>query len=215
MSELQLQLRGVEAAKEALEGARRRLLAALESIQGEVLVIKRENADGKNRIKHLEQELEKQTASTDTATMAAAGMLRKVAGIEAEMAKKMGEYTKQLASTEYKLNEAQSVALLSHREAAKLKVELRISRERANEALEETTKAYIMMDEAREEAAIVREQLTNMVCGQAEVPNHQAERVASLTRLLEEQVELNKSLEKQNKASEQKCALLQLQLSGT
>ena len=109
----------LEAAKSALDGARSRLLTALEKMQGERENLKKEQEKTESKLRSTRLELEAQKDRADAATEAARGLLKKIGGLEIDLARTKGDAKQALAEMEMNCQEMREAALRVRQEAGR------------------------------------------------------------------------------------------------
>lgn len=109
----------LEAAKSALDGARSRLLTALEKMQGERENLKKEQEKTESKLRSTRLELEEQKERADAATEAARGLLKKIGGLEIDLARTKGDAKQALAEMEMNCQEMKEAALRVRQEAGR------------------------------------------------------------------------------------------------
>ena len=109
----------LEAAKSALDGARSRLLTALEKMQGERENLKKEQEKTESKLRSTRLESEAQKERADAATDAARGLLKKIGGLEIDLARTKGDAKQALAEMEMNCQEMREAALRVRQEAGR------------------------------------------------------------------------------------------------
>lgn len=93
----------IESVRQALEGARGRLLTALEAAQGEAEVLKKFKVKIELKVQDLEKDVEKQMQRAESANAAASGLLQKIGVMEQEIARVKGDAKTAVADLERKV----------------------------------------------------------------------------------------------------------------